>query len=301
MLMDNTEKVSCVRLMTENVEYRLYFHQRVIGLTEEIFIMNKDCGIYCYENKINGKKYIGQSISISYRRNRHEASFKKKLYCRSLGTSQYLWRAVKKYSRRNFDWYILECCKEQELDELEIYYIKKLNSHVSEKGYNLSLGGLSVASCGYKRKNPSSKYVGVYYRQKKTKTGVYGYWISAVRINGKAKEISHSPNETLAAMYFDEFIEKHHLPYPSNFNLKERNEIKKKYKDIVYVPKEKRTGSSSKYFGVRVKYVGKYKYFMSFIGKDHIGCFKNEIDAAKSYDNYIKENLLCRKVNFPSV
>lgn len=31
--------------------------------------MNNNCGIYCWANKITGKKYIGQSRNLSNRKN----------------------------------------------------------------------------------------------------------------------------------------------------------------------------------------------------------------------------------------
>ncbi len=41
--------------------------------------MEKVCGIYCIENKVNGKKYVGQSIDIykRWKQHRNELNNKK--------------------------------------------------------------------------------------------------------------------------------------------------------------------------------------------------------------------------------
>jgi group I intron endonuclease len=93
-------------------------------------------GIYCFENKINNKKYIGQAKSINKRIKQHLHLLKSgNNECIAL---QHAWTL---YGKENFDIYIIEKCDEFILDESEIYYIKKLHSHISENGYNISWGG----------------------------------------------------------------------------------------------------------------------------------------------------------------
>jgi group I intron endonuclease len=95
----------------------------------------KICGIYCYTNKQNGKKYVGQSKDIlerkynhTYLKNKREIVFEK---------------AIRKYGIDNFDFEILiRCIPDQKLlDDLEKFYIKYLHSHISEWGYNIAWGG----------------------------------------------------------------------------------------------------------------------------------------------------------------
>ena len=88
--------------------------------------------IYKAVNKVNGKIYIGQTVEkLSKRRYRHENST----------VDYYFRRAIKKYSKENFDWEILEHCdSKEELDEMEFHYVKQYNSF-SNGGYNLSYGG----------------------------------------------------------------------------------------------------------------------------------------------------------------
>ncbi len=86
-------------------------------------------GIYCIENKINHKKYIGQSIFLEKRMNNSHKE------------SNVFYRAFLKYGSYNFERYIVEHCSKEELNNREVFYIKELRSHVSENGYNISWGG----------------------------------------------------------------------------------------------------------------------------------------------------------------
>jgi len=94
-------------------------------------------GIYCIENLVNHKKYIGQSNDIDYRWKRH----KYELNC---GThdNDYLQKSWNKYGEGNFIFYILELCEIEKLDEREVYYIDFYETFSNrEKGYNLTSGG----------------------------------------------------------------------------------------------------------------------------------------------------------------
>jgi group I intron endonuclease len=86
-------------------------------------------GIYVIENLINNKKYVGQGEDVEFR------MWQKHRGCRALN------RAIKKYGENNFNRYIIEYCSIKKLDKREQYWIKKLHSHVSENGYNISWGG----------------------------------------------------------------------------------------------------------------------------------------------------------------
>lgn len=91
-------------------------------------------GIYCWTNKQNGKKYIGQSVNIERRRIQHIAGAGK--------YSTKFSRALEKYGLNNFSFEILEETTIELLNEKETYYIKKLNSHhLDGHGYNMNYGG----------------------------------------------------------------------------------------------------------------------------------------------------------------
>ena len=95
--------------------------------------------IYCYTNKINGKKYVGQTINPKNRYSAHKSSYqnpKDKEY------DSLLHRAFRKYGFENFTYEVLV----QDIDDVEIlnqlekYYIKKLNCQIPN-GYNVESGG----------------------------------------------------------------------------------------------------------------------------------------------------------------
>lgn len=99
----------------------------------------KNSGIYCFENLINGKKYVGRAKKIRVRINQHLRQLK-------LGIDQCvaLQNAWNKNGEESFFIYIIEECSSEELDSKEIFWIKELHSHVTENGYNLSWGGVAT-------------------------------------------------------------------------------------------------------------------------------------------------------------
>ena len=91
-------------------------------------------GIYKITNKINNKVYIGQSIDIQRRWERHRVVAFNDSY------PQYnclLYKAFRKYGFNNFSFEVLEECGEEELNNLENFYIQQYNSCNRDKGYNM--------------------------------------------------------------------------------------------------------------------------------------------------------------------
>ena len=93
--------------------------------------------IYKVTNKVNGKIYIGQTTkNLEYRRKKHEGQ----INCKK---RMVFHRAIVKYGKENFQWEtICEASNREELDVLEVFYIKQYESF-GKNGYNMTEGGNS--------------------------------------------------------------------------------------------------------------------------------------------------------------
>lgn len=96
---------------------------------------DKMVGIYKITNNINGKTYVGQSNNIERRFAQHKSPNEQER-----AQSKPLYKAFKKYGIEHFSFEVIEECSIEELDNREIYWIKELNSLVSQNGYNISEG-----------------------------------------------------------------------------------------------------------------------------------------------------------------
>lgn len=109
--------------------------------------------IYKWENKINDKVYIGQTMN---RYGYKERWSQHKYTAMNTDMNNYFYNAIRKYGVKSFDKSVLEtieCSNKNELksilDKLEIKYIKEFDSY--NKGYNSTAGGdYNVFSSGNK-------------------------------------------------------------------------------------------------------------------------------------------------------
>lgn len=99
-------------------------------------------GIYKIENKINKKKYIGQSMNIEKRWKKHRYLLNSNKH-----HNQYLQNAWNKYKEKCFIFNIIEVCDPDIINDREQYWIDKFDSY--NNGYNLDKGGKGVL--GYKK------------------------------------------------------------------------------------------------------------------------------------------------------
>jgi group I intron endonuclease len=102
-------------------------------LTNKTEVIKMTCGLYCLTNKINGKKYFGQSINIEKR--------KKKYFNYGDFPNDHIKNAFNKYGKENFDFKIIKVCKEKYLDRFEKLYIRINDTQNPDKGYNKESGG----------------------------------------------------------------------------------------------------------------------------------------------------------------
>ena len=120
-----------------NQIYFDYFHIEIESYMEGVKEM---AIIYCYTNQINNKKYIGQTINPEQRKNQHKSSA---FNPADKDYEALIHRAFRKYGYENFTYEILAEIYNNDFDllnELERYYILKLNSKVPN-GYNVLDGG----------------------------------------------------------------------------------------------------------------------------------------------------------------
>lgn len=93
--------------------------------------------VYFIKNVINNKFYVGQS-KLPFKRVKGHFARSKKNLC----SQRPLQRAIRKHGLDNFVFFIVaQVASEEEVDELEIAWIKALRTNESQFGYNLESGG----------------------------------------------------------------------------------------------------------------------------------------------------------------
>jgi len=257
-------------------------------------------GIYCIENLINGKKYIGFSTDIYKRWKIHVTSLDGNYH-----ENWYLQNAWNKYKKESFMFKIIEEYPpvEEILKLMEIYFISYYNSFRGNgKGYNLTKGGegnlgwiptkkarrnMSKANSG--ENNPNyGKHPSPETLEKQSK-GNKGKIISPEtrkKISISATGRIHSPESIKKTA--DARRGTHLSP-----------KTKKKIGDANLG--KKRVRASSPFYGVSKHGNENWQANIWVKGKyNYIGIFKIEIDAAKAYDKYVIENNLPRSLNFPN-
>jgi len=83
--------------------------------------------IYCYTNKITGKKYVGQTIHPEQRKRSHLHEAVKRQ------SDYYFHRSIRKYGWENFDYEIIE--HTEHLTDRETHWIRELDT-LWPNGYN---------------------------------------------------------------------------------------------------------------------------------------------------------------------
>jgi group I intron endonuclease len=216
--------------------------------------MEKIVGIYCVENLVNGKKYIGRTVNYDKRIRDHQNQLKKGI--NSCGILQKAWD---KYREQDFKFYVIEICEREELNKKEKFYIKEWHSHVSEWGYNISWGGNAFME-GRKH-------------TKKTKEK-----LSKLHIGKKCSE------ETRSKMSISQRGENNGF-----FGMRQSEDMKR---GLSFLRQGiKRVGNaSSQYVGISRVKSGKWMVNVSAEGHRHyLGRFNTENEAATAYNNKIIE------------
>jgi group I intron endonuclease len=221
-------------------------------------------GIYCIENLINGKKYVGQGKDI-----------KKRMY-QYHKNSHVLNKAIKKYGNEGFSRYVLcYCDDENRRSLLETYFIVYLGSHVSDGGYNISWGGISPMTGRVHpqkwRKNHSERMSGENHPFWGTHRSIETKALISLSNIGKSRS-----NETKIKMS---------LSAKKRIHTKEEND--KISLSTLGKQRGKKKSKTSSYLGVskrecRRKFCSQITYEQIVF---RLGNYYSEIDAAKAYDS----------------
>lgn len=98
--------------------------------------------IYMYTNKINGKRYVGQTNDFNRRHKEHiKSSYNEK---RKYDYNVPFHCAIRKYGIENFEIKILaeNISTQEKMNEYEIFFIKRYKTLANnKKGYNVASGG----------------------------------------------------------------------------------------------------------------------------------------------------------------
>jgi len=239
-----------------------------------------DSGIYCIENIINGKRYIGKGINVNRRMWQD--------HIKSLAVKS----AIEKYEDGIIR-YIVEYCEPEKMIFWEQYYIREWNTK-SPNGYNLTDGGEGVL-------NPSNE------TRKRMRESQIGKVISidtrkkmSVARSGKKHPLygkhgednpnygSHRTNITKEKMSIAQQGEKNH-----NY---------KKFGVENALFGRKSSNASSHYFGVYIRCCDEDNIYWLFCLNENgktkgSKTYKTELEAARAYNEYVIEHGLPNPLN----
>lgn len=110
--------------------------------------------IYCAENTINGKKYVGQTTATL--RERVQRHIRRSINC----SQMVLHNAIRKYGVEHFVFKEIDSAEtKDELDRKEQKWISELNC-LAPNGYNVAIGGRSIVQTPEIRAKISSAKTG---------------------------------------------------------------------------------------------------------------------------------------------
>lgn len=235
-------------------------------------------GIYCFENKINNKKYIGQADNLNRRIKEHLTQLR-----HDKDECIILQNAWNKYGEENFYIYIIEECSNNLLNEKEIYWIKELCAHKLDGGYNICFGGEAPMK-GRNHTEESKK------KMSESKSGNLAYWYGKKLPDEIKLKISISHLGIKRTQETIEKIKETKRTNGSSWTGKFHTEETKQKMSKAQSGKKKKN-SSSKYFGVCWdKSKNKWECFFRENKKTiNLGYFEYEIEAAMAYNEVALE------------
>ena len=242
--------------------------------------MHDNIGIYCYTNKINYKKYVGQSTNL---RLRH----KEMKYKNSLS----FYSAINKYGIENFDYTVLEYCDVGELNDREMHWIEHYQTFPPSLGfgYNLTSGGLRCEVSSETRKKQSEI--------RKSKVDIWEHALTGDKNPRFGKSLSDEHKQKLSLLHTGE----NHWQFGKHVSKETSQKISQSLSGHHHNLYKKHSGDASKYHGLTWKKSRSTWTIRIGYGKNlvYIGSHKDEETAARMYDAYVREYNLPHPLNFP--
>jgi group I intron endonuclease len=185
--------------------------------------------IYLITNRINGKKYVGQTIQndINKRWTSH-----KNLKNKTVG--QILYNAYKKYGVNNFDYKIICICFDDDTNKYEEQYINKYNT-IYPNGYNLLPGGDNRKHNEYTKKQISENLTGL-------KNPNFGVKKTPEQIKQMSERMKGINNPQFGKKFTKEELQKKLDMFKNKPEIKTKisNSLKEYYKNNLGVSKNKK-------------------------------------------------------------
>lgn len=153
-------------------------------------------GIYCIQNKIDGKRYVGQSKHIYRRWKKHKWELNK-----SQHINVHLQHAWDKYGENNFKFKILELCEQDVIDEREKFYINRYKCLDQKYGYNLESGGHNYKKLSESTKNKLKKGLEKANEARKRPVVQYDTLGNQIKVFNSGKEASELTGASKTGIY----------------------------------------------------------------------------------------------------
>lgn len=188
--------------------------------------------IYCFTNKINGKKYIGQTKNLNKRLIGHRS--------RSGKDNLPFHNAINKYGFDNFEIEILieNINLQEKLDEYEKFFIKKFNTGNKDFGYNIAEGGSNGSPYKYmseeqisicKEKNSKKSHEMWSNRTEEEKQEI----IKKIADSNKGKIVSEEAREKISKTLKKKYKNEDIVPHNKGKGKEKKPYINKKEHEVI--------------------------------------------------------------------